>query len=429
MQNGLLGKSLKDEAYEIIGGGISGLSFAFFMKEKGMSFRLTESAASPGGLLKTVEMKYGIAEPAANAFVANTAMDEMIETLGLTSVASGKLAKKRFLVKQGKLNSVPLDLGEIFKIPFIFFSAKKWEGGSVEDLGRMYLGENLTRQLLEPALAGIYGAPLHQLDVETMFPGFDKELKKSGRFLPAILKMRKQATLQNGKSIRKGSHSFEKGMIEITNALSDYVKDETISAHTLKKLEEDKNYILTLPAYKTAELFENHKLKELFLKVRYTPLVTTTLIFKKKDLPGFKPGFGCLIPRREGFFSLGVLFNNYIFPGRVVDEEYLSLTMIFRDEPTDKGSNFLEKPEDEIIELLYDDLKRLFGLEGKALEYKMWKYEKGIPIYSAELRQLWKEINELLIKDFPNVRVFGNYTGNISIRAINLAARKIIEEV
>ena len=154
-------------------------------------------------------------------------------------------------------------------------------------------------------------------------------------------------------------------------------------------------------------------------------MISVTLFFSKTAFQNFKPGFGCLIPRKEGFNILGVLFNSYIFDHRVASDDLISLTCILRDDTADL--NWLDKDKEWFKLLIMKDLDILFGLNEKPLELVVSKWRNGIPLYSPSLYDSWFSMDDILKSEFQNRNLFGNYTGEISVRALAQTSHMIFK--
>ena len=144
-------------------------------------------------------------------------------------------------------------------------------------------------------------------------------------------------------------------------------------------------------------------------------------------IDNFKPGFGCLIPKNEGLNILGILFNSHIFEHRVVSDEIESITCIMRDDSA--NLEWFSMPKGEFKQLIINDLDQIFGIEKEPLDVIVSKWENGIPLYSPTLYRSWFEMDEILKKQFPHRNLFGNYTGEISIRAMAQSLYKISQKL
>jgi len=416
----------KNKSYVIIGAGIAGLLCGFYLKKAGISFRIIEKTNRAGGVLGTQTTPYGIAEQAANGFLWCAALQEVCDDLGLEIITPKAAAKARYFVRKKKLRQYPFSVFETLGIARRMLTPHGTPVHTMEDFGQAYFGDTFTRQLLEPAMGGIYGAPLEAMS----FPAVLGELSthtKAHPFLPkAIRKWRKaraKNTVPKPKTAR-GTQSFAGGMQTLVDALTQHLKDHIqydIEATQKDIQNTDYQYIITSPAHTTTHFFSD-KINLLLSQIDYTPMISTTLFFNKNDLRKFKEGFGCLIPRNEGLTMLGVLFNSCIFPQRVTDESVVSLTCMMRDDsPT---LSLIHAADIDIKNLLVSELDTLFDVQGELLDYTIFRWEKGIPVYSPRLHENLFEIDEILQEKYPHINLFGNYTGAISIRQMSEEVRR-----
>ena len=97
----------------IIGGGISGLSTAFWLKQEGVDILLLEREARAGGLIKSESREGYLLDHAANCvFNYLPEVNYLCQSLGLGSeqIVRQEAAKKRYLMKDGLPTAVPMDL-------------------------------------------------------------------------------------------------------------------------------------------------------------------------------------------------------------------------------------------------------------------------------------------------------------------------------
>ena len=414
-----------DQFYHIVGGGIAGLMLAYFLQKKGIDCRIYEKTKRTGGLLQTQNTTFGLAEGAANGVRWSKDFEEMATDLGLKLIAPKASARKRFIVRNGELRQFPLGFGESFLLFKKLFTTKPIELKTVKDFGNKYLGVNTNKQLLAPGLSGIYGADVSELSFPAVFGDFAKRQIQADSLGWDLLKsaLLGQKKPKAPAHLKGGTLSFEGGMQALVDALTSRLKDKIVydfDALELQKTVKNEAIVLCVPAYAAADFFPDHPLQKHLNAVTYLPMLTATIFFKKQDLAKFKAGFGCLIPRQEGFTTLGVLLNSCIFNQRVTHQDLVSMTWITRDFKGD----LLGKSDGEIIELLTKDVARLFGLHAAPQGHYLYRWPKGIPLYSPELYESWFEIDELLKKDFKNIRLFGNYTGKIAIRTMCEAAAR-----
>ncbi len=433
LHSSLLGHPLKkspSKPYQIIGGGIAGLLLAYQFQKKGIPFTLYEKEAQTGGILQTQQTPYGIAEGAANGVLWSPAFQQMVADIGLTPqlIPPNKITKNRYLLRNNELRRFPLHFSETSNALLNLFktSTAPTPLNTIQDFAHQHLNKALGQQLLEPGLGGIYAAKLEELSFPAVLPALAKIQGNHTRLGLGLLKQAftRTARAKAPKHLKGGSLSFKGGMQTLINGLANYLHKNIIyntDGTQLNIHDPRQTNILCLPAHQAAHFFPNHPLAHLLKGVFYSPIISVTLFFKQADLTKFKPGFGCLIPRNEGYTILGTLFNHCIFEGRVNHPEHASLTCILRD----FDGHLMANNNQQLLQIVLADLKRLLGLTNKPLHQVVYRWHQGIPLYSPKLYDAWFKMHQHLKKDFPNVRLFGNYTGQISIRKMCNETAKI----
>lgn len=420
----ILGQPISaSDHYTIVGGGISGLMMGFFLKETGVSFEIHEKSNRIGGLIDTIENEYGWVETGANGILWCKEIEYVANRLGLEPMQPNQKDKKRFFVRNKKLRQFPLNPLEALTLAARLLVPHHGEIKTVADFGNAYLGAAATRQILSPALSGIYGTPAEKLS----FDGSAKMLSKiigHSRWLPLGMMKYRSSQPKEAPLSRKGLQSFKGGMRTLVDALGAYLKDHIQLNSTIDNLASDQHYILTTSASQSAKIIYNNDLKQTLQSIEYQSLISATLTFKRGQLSNFKPGFGCLIPRNEGLRSLGILFTSIIYPERVKDPNTLSLRCILHQDDHTRSLD-----DGALVAMLSDEIDQLFQLSGSSLSATVHRWEEGLPIYTNALKDLWPKIDQLLKSDLLNVRLFGNYTGEISVRGACQSGYRMMQQL
>ncbi len=425
----LLGNPLnKNKSYVIIGAGISGLFLGYYLKKANVSFKIVERKEYGGGLLQSVQTEYGLVERAANGFIWCKEIQGICDDLDLEILAPRPTSKARFIVKNKKLRKIPLSFFDGIRLVQAFTKKHQQPFETLGDFGDHFLGKKITQQVLEPAFTGIYGASADQLSFPGAMSKLAKAFNETAYLRPAFKKMRGNLASDERKKRAAGTHCFKNGMGELTQRLVEYLKDEiewNIDGRDLK--DEKDNLILTTPATISKDFFKNQNeiLFENLRAVHYNSMISVTAFFSKSAFSRFKEGFGCLIPKKEGLHILGILFNSCIFDYRVVKDDLLSLTCILRDDTADLKQ--LNQTDEWFKSLIVKDLDALFGVEESPLELVVSRWKDGIPLYSPSLYHSWFTMDETLKSVFPNRNLFGNYTGEISVRGLAQSSHNLFK--
>ena len=373
----------KGKTYTIIGAGISGLIGGFYLKKANIPFKIFEKSDKVGGVLQSQQTNYGLVERAANGFIWCPEMQYLCDELNLEILSPRQEAKARYMVKNHQLRKIPFSLLDGFRMAGAFLKSHPKPFTTLEDFGNYFFGKKITQQVVAPAFAGIYGAKLEHLS----FPGAMRKIadgfNETNYLRGAFKKMHNNGTPAEKKKRSAGTHSFKKGMGELTARLADFLKDDIeYNVDGIVQKDSSENLIITVPAHQ-AQFFFDGKMAEMLRQVKYTSMISATGFFQKSAIEKFKPGFGCLIPRNEGITILGVLFNSCIFDHRVQDDDLISLTCMMRDDTNDQ--TLINSTDKALEELIINDLGKLFGQVEAPEELVVSRWENGIPLYSPEL--------------------------------------------
>jgi len=426
LKSALLGTPIKRKPVVMVGAGIAGLLLGFRLKKAGVPFTLLEKSERAGGLIQTRSTDIGYIESAANGFLWCRELQEVADTLGLPILPPGKATKARYIVRNGHLTRLPLSLWDFPRLLAGIFSSQPDPFTTVEEFGLRVLGEKATHYLLDPAMGGIYAADIHRLSLPGALPMIAKAYEHSHRLVPGFLAYRKtQPATPKGTS---GTHSFQGGMSTLVEALSNYLSSHIqYGVDGLAAVSPQDEVVFSTPAYVTARAFPQGEVRSMLEKVPYTPILSVKMGFRRADIPQMKKGFGALIPRAEGKTLLGILFNHDIFPDNT-KPEYYSFTCIMKEDPFSETRPLFAQTDDQLVALALKELRDVLGGTGDPILAYVDRWERGIPLYTPEHYRHLLQLEQLLPQRFPHWRLFGNYTGQISVRGMAQVAANVVSQ-
>jgi protoporphyrinogen/coproporphyrinogen III oxidase len=237
--------AVNERRVAVIGGGISGLSAAYYLqqlgKQKGIALQITiiEKDSRFGGKIETMRKDGFTIEKGPDSFLARKlSVVELAASLGLTDrlVPMNPGAGKNYILHRGKLQQMPpgLMLGIPTQVrPFMttpLLSVKgKLRAGldlvlprrmeqSDESLGHFIerrLGREVLESITEPLLAGIYAGDTHSLSLQATFPQFaEMEREYRSLVMGMMLSKKKAAAAGVEAKARAGSSSAWKALPE-----------------------------------------------------------------------------------------------------------------------------------------------------------------------------------------------------------------------
>ncbi|MDQ3751240.1 MAG: protoporphyrinogen oxidase, partial [Acidobacteriota bacterium] len=168
----------------VIGGGISGLCVAYWLKKKGIDVLLVERNAVCGGNIQTERDGDYLIEWGPNSTLVSNHLFELFAELGLLEAVApaNRSAEKRYILKDSKLRPLPLKIAQIIwtdifstkaKLKLLrepFVKSKSPENESVAEFFRRRLGQEAADYAVDPFVSGIFAGNPEKLRVKSAFP-------------------------------------------------------------------------------------------------------------------------------------------------------------------------------------------------------------------------------------------------------------------
>ncbi len=243
----------------IIGGGITGLTTAFRLRQaaESVTYPVTctvlEAAPRFGGKIDTLREGPFVIETGPDSILARKqAGTDLIRDLGIESeiVSINSAAQKTFILHHGQLCDLPAgtNLGvPATRRPFARSNTLVSRSGKlralqdlvlpVGDLGedislgellKGRLGDEWVSQICEPLLGGIYAGNMDKISTLATFPQFLQMLKSSGSLIRGAAKLRRQAQQAAPRLEETGRSAFitlKHGLITLIERLFDCLRD------------------------------------------------------------------------------------------------------------------------------------------------------------------------------------------------------------
>ena len=401
----------------VAGAGIAGMLAAYALDRRGYRVTLLEEKDRAGGLIQTRNTGLGIAESAAHSFMVTQPVRELCRDLGVELVEPGKQAKAKYIVRDGKLRRFPLSFGETIGTLTHAVLARS-VGNHSQDLefwARRHLGNAALDYLLTPFVRGIYGVQPAELGVAAAFPALD--LGPGKTLLGALLTKRRNGASSKEKKMQAAPRL---GMGDLVGRLEQRLEKRLGSrfrkGEKVDQLPEAANLIIATPAYAAARLIRSASttLADKLAEVRYTPMVSVTVFVDRRSFTHPVNGVGVLMPAREETKSLGILFNSSSFAYRVADESRLASFTVMMGGTAQP--HWLASSDDEIRQAIKLELSNVLGIR-EPLDATIHRWPAALPQYSVDLRDVWACARETWCS-MPGRILFGNYTGQISLRGM-----------
>lgn len=436
----------------IIGGGISGLTAAFLLKRKNFDVTLFEKSERVGGNIQTIKSDGFTIEYAPNSLLKSPRLIDLVRELNLENdvLAANPTNKKRYVLQNGKLKSLPMTIAKmatsdyfslkarlrILKEPFV--KSKSPENESVAEFFERRLGREIVEKAADPFIAGIYAGNAETLSIKAAFPRLYELEKNYGSLLVGSLRSKTEKPDANFPR----TFSFKKGVQTLTDALTESL-GESIKTNTqvikIEKLADEKFLVkadssedvfdvlvISTPAEAAAKLFENFDadFSQLLKTIYYPPVAMVYFGVKKESLTQNLDGFGFLIPNSERRKILGTIWNSAVFENRAPSGYHLLTSFVGGV----RNAELFEKSDEELYEIVFEELVGILGLRKKPDFMHIKRWRKAIPQYLLGYKKIENGIEECERQN-KGIYFCSNFYKGISVGDCIKNAYKTVDEI
>jgi oxygen-dependent protoporphyrinogen oxidase len=472
---------IKKKTALIIGGGIAGLSAAYYLQkyfaDGGSDWRilLLEAGDRLGGKIHTERIDGFVIEGGPDTFLASKPWaTQLCQELGLEDRLQGTnpVQKNTYILRAGELQPlpdgltmmIPTNIAAMLQTKLLNWPAKIRMGmdwlippkplNGDESLGAFVsrrLGRSAYENLIEPLMSGIYAGDGDALSLQATFPYLrDLEMNYGGLVKGALStrrKMRRKGQVPSGS--RSAFLTPKSGLQEIIESLVNYLEKtgcELRTSQTVHRLSRSGNkyyvhpvygpaieadaLILATPAFSSARLLGDLA-PDLAMDLNDIPYVnaaTVSLAYEQSELSRPLDGYGYVIPRKEGQRALACTWTSTKFPHRAPEGKALLRVFFGRagegfEVPTDKA---------ELVKLARQELAHTLNIHAEPILSQAFYWEKAMPQYNLGHPERLARI-EGQLKSLPCLALAGNAYRGIGIpdciHSGELAANKIFEQV
>jgi len=466
----------------IIGGGIAGLSAAYYAKKNALNVQVTllEAGNYWGGKITTDRVTFDdgdfIIEGGPDTFLATKPWAvALCKELGLSDRLHGTnpKIKNTYVLHKNELQPlpdglammIPTNVPSILKSQLVSWPGKarmgldfllpSQNGHHDESLGRFVsrrLGREAYENLIEPLMSGIYAGDGDQLSLRSTFPYLHDLEHKYGSLARGALKMRQQMAAR-GKSAQGSRSAFltpATGLAEIVEALVETLSEngadlrlhapvqtlECLNGQVWNVIMENgetlnaDGIVIAAPAYAAGKIVSglDPELASVLDSIPYASTATVTLAYRQSDLSRPLDGYGYVIPRREGRRALACTWTSTKFPHRAPDGYALIRVFVGR------AGQESDIPWDEtgLLDLAREELDLTLDITAEPLVSRVFIWENAMPQYNLGHPEKLAEIDAALEKH-PRLALAGNGYRGIGIpdciHSGELAVEKILEHV
>eukprot|EP00928_Gymnodinium_smaydae_P055533 TRINITY_DN39047_c0_g1_i1.p1 TRINITY_DN39047_c0_g1~~TRINITY_DN39047_c0_g1_i1.p1 ORF type:complete len:606 (-),score=94.09 TRINITY_DN39047_c0_g1_i1:46-1863(-) len=430
----------------VIGGGVSGMTTAYYTAKGGARTLLAEGAPRLGGVIETRSKDGFLWEDGPNTFQASSkAMLRLASDLNMDLVAADPKLP-RFIFSNGRLFALPQELLSLISplgliraaagAALLPVSVSSDSDETISSFVERSLGEEILDKLVDPFIGTIYNGDPARLSLSSVFPALGKVAaqaagKPGGLVACAVASYFAEGSDDIGQEYgtlpeapKGASLSFKNGLDSLPKAVEKALGDCCCTGWKAQSIAEvreengtyfDVNFdtpngtqsvlakvvVVATPATSAAALLTTLAPSASNLEaIQAPPVVAVTLAYPQDafaqskaldEASGDLRGFGVLIPRSEGLDTLGFQFISSLFPSRSPSGEQVVLAYYAGSR---NSTELTSMTDEEIVGRVHADLKQVLSEPGalEPLTLSVRRWSKGIPQYEVGHQDMIDEI-------------------------------------
>jgi protoporphyrinogen/coproporphyrinogen III oxidase len=460
-------------AVAIVGGGISGLAAAFFLRDRGLAVTVLEGLPRIGGKLTASEVAGIAVDEGAEALLARRPEGtDLIDAVGLAgrlevpgTTAAGIWTRGRLRpLPRRQLMGVPADLGELagsgilspagmararddLRLP----PTRRDGDVPVASFVGARFGRELVDRLVDPLLGGVYAGRSDELSYEATLGGLAQASRQHrslagaaasllpGPGTPSSLPV--FTTLAGGLGTLPAAVAAASGAAVRTGAmtreLTRTAESETGggwrltigSARAPEMLEADA-VILAVPARPASRLLAGvpgaAPAAAALGEISYASMAIVTLAYRREAFSRRPEGSGYLVPAVDGRPVKAVTFSTVKWPHLAAGSADLDIVRCSVGRVGEEA--LLQRDDAELAELAAADLAAATGVRGAPAAVRVSRWGGGLPQYTVGHLDRVARIRAA-VAALPGLAVCGAAYDGIGIPACIASARLAADQV
>lgn len=406
----------------IIGGGIAGLSAAWYCQQQGIDYTLIEASNRWGGKIHTEQVELAgyneplVIETSPDGFVSRKpwAM-ELIQQLGLEDqiIQVNKLPERIYILSGRRLIPIPKGIHLLVPTDFppflespLFSMRNKLrilvemfvppknddQDESVAQFITRRLGAEAVDKLGEPLLAGVYNAEADKQSILATFPSYRKIEAEYG----SLIRGMRMTKSQNSSSPLV---SLKNGMGQLIDALVEQLTGELILGESVDMIRQGsemvrytidlannqsisaQHVILATSADVAASLLNNltPDAAERLTQLRQEGVGSISLAYPNAEVYHPMDAYGVVIPSSEVRRIDGITWTSNKWDHRAPDD--VVLIRVFFGGPHTRA--MLNRSDDELLSIVRGELRDIMGIITEPLYHHITRLPKGYPQYDV----------------------------------------------
>lgn len=435
----------------IIGGGITGLTTAYYLqkeaREKGLPLdvKLIEATHRLGGKMQTVVKDGFVIERGPDSFLARKqSASRLAKEVGMGDALVSNTAGKSYVLVKERLH--PMPGGSIMGIPtqmapfvttglfsplgklraaadFVLPRSNPAVDQSLGVFFRRRLGDEVVENLIEPLLSGIYAGDIDQLSLMSTFPQFYQVEQKYRSLVLGMKKATPTKPKNTGEKKKdKGIFlTFKDGLQSFVDAIEAKLEPSSVlkgfrvesihkneSGYELElnggEVLQADSIVMTVPHHVTQSIFKQYRFFDPFKDMSSTSVATVALAYSEKAIEKDIDGTGFVVSRNSDYTITACTWTHKKWPHSTPKGKVLLRCYVGRagDEAV------VELSDDEIIKTVLDDLNKTMNITMDPEFAIISRWKDSMPQYTVGHKERIDTVKKQLESALPGVFIAGS---------------------
>ncbi|MFO1445472.1 protoporphyrinogen oxidase [Bacillus sp. Bva_UNVM-123] len=435
----------------IIGGGITGLTAAYYLqkeaREKGLPLevKLIEATHHLGGKIQTVVRDGFVIERGPDSFLERKqSASRLAKEVGISdSLVNNSAGKSYVLVKErlypmpgGAIMGIPTEIAPFITTglfsplgklraaaDFILPRSNPAKDQALGMFFRRRLGDEVVENLIEPLLSGIYAGDIDKLSLMSTFPQFYQVEQKYRSLVIGMKKSTPQKPKNTGeKKEPKGIFlTFKAGLQSFVAAIEEKLEPNSVmKGYTVRHIEKTENgyevkllggetihadsVIMSVPHHVTQSIFSQYPLFDPFKEMSSTSVANVALAFSEEAIEKDIEGTGFVVSRNSDFTITACTWTHKKWPHSTPKGKVLLRCYVGR--PGEEA--VVDLSDEEITKIVLDDLNKTMNITMKPEFAVISRWKDSMPQYTVGHKERIEKVTSELKSELPGVFIAGS---------------------
>jgi protoporphyrinogen/coproporphyrinogen III oxidase len=445
-------------AVAVVGAGVAGLVAAHHLKRRGIRVVVYEATDRIGGTIRSERRDDYLAELGPSALAAPSGeVAALITDLGLegSRVTAAPAARRRFIVRKGRLLALPSSPSELLTTRLLSNGAKLAVFGepleepgdspmeeSVAGFFRRRFNQEVVDYVANPFVAGTFAGDPEQLSLRHAFPRLHSLERSHGSVMKAFGQLAR-ARKSGAPPVAADQISFAGGLQELPDTLARGLRSEIRLKAPVTQIRRGPKGWTVGAAYQAPELYDGviytapaHRADEIdfgleggdrlktLASIAHPPVAVVALGFRRVDVTHPLDGAGFLVPEVERRHVLGAIFASTLFPGRAPADPVLLTAYVGGT----RNPDLADADPSTLTARVQDDFRALLGVRGEPTFRAHQLWSKAIPQYNLSHGR-FKEIMDEAERRNPGLGLAGSFRDGVALGEVIAAAGEAADRV